>query len=159
VATPNSISLLSLSTVRSLTCIQACWLPVPALVSVLGLYLPKLRSLTGLVNRQGLDIGGPPGTVVRSFHNCTVLHFGYNPAAYDYGHVIVTHQVMANPSLSRMLASKTLTLQNLKRSSLAGMCMLSTAISAPKVCSSPTRARWGVYLPAFESERVASRPD
>ena len=38
----------------------------------------------------GVDIGGPVGTAVHAFADGMVFAVGYNPAAGDYGHVIVT---------------------------------------------------------------------
>ena len=32
------------------------------------------------------------GQSVYAFYDCTVAKFGYNPAEYDYGHVIITFQ-------------------------------------------------------------------
>jgi murein DD-endopeptidase MepM/ murein hydrolase activator NlpD len=41
----------------------------------------------------GIDIGGPIGTEVMAFADGKIYASGYNPAAGDYGHVIVTeHQ-------------------------------------------------------------------
>jgi len=37
----------------------------------------------------GVDFGGPVNTPVHNFHTGKVLYFGYNPAAGDYGHVVV----------------------------------------------------------------------
>ena len=42
----------------------------------------------------GLDIGGPAGTPVHSISDCTVHSVGYNAAAGDYGHVIVTEMAL-----------------------------------------------------------------
>lgn len=38
----------------------------------------------------GIDLGGPVGTAVHAFDAGTMVHRGYNPAAGDYGHVLVT---------------------------------------------------------------------
>ena len=38
----------------------------------------------------GIDLGGPVGTPVCAWSDCTVVHGGYNPADGDYGHVLVT---------------------------------------------------------------------
>lgn len=43
---------------------------------------------------MGIDIGGPVGTEVHSITDCTVHSCGYNPAHLDYGHVVVTEQVL-----------------------------------------------------------------
>jgi len=38
----------------------------------------------------GVDLGGPVGVAVHAFAAGEVIHAGYNPAAGDYGHVLVT---------------------------------------------------------------------
>ena len=38
----------------------------------------------------GIDIGGPVGTPCMAFMDGEISHFGYNPAAGDYGNVVVT---------------------------------------------------------------------
>ena len=42
----------------------------------------------------GIDIGGPIGTECHAFTDCEISHFGYNPAAGDYGNVVITKQVI-----------------------------------------------------------------
>jgi len=42
----------------------------------------------------GIDIGGPVGTPCMAFMEGEVSHFGYNPAAGDYGNVVITkHEI------------------------------------------------------------------
>lgn len=41
-----------------------------------------------------IDIGGPAGTPIHSVADCTIHSVGYNAADGDYGHVIVTEQVL-----------------------------------------------------------------
>lgn len=42
----------------------------------------------------GIDIGGPVGTPVMAFMDGEISHFGYNPAAGDYGNVVITrHEI------------------------------------------------------------------
>lgn len=58
-----------------------------------GMYTTELfagrRSL-----HVGIDLGAPVGTAVHAFADGRILHQGYNPAAGDYGHVVVTeHEV------------------------------------------------------------------
>lgn len=52
----------------------------------------------------GIDLGAPAGSEVFAFSAGLVLHAGYNPAAGDYGHVLVVeHDVPA--ALSRELGA------------------------------------------------------
>uniref|UniRef100_A0A7S1TZ27 M23ase beta-sheet core domain-containing protein n=1 Tax=Phaeomonas parva TaxID=124430 RepID=A0A7S1TZ27_9STRA len=44
----------------------------------------------------GIDIGGPVMTPIHAVDDGTILHFGYNAAAGDYGHVIVTEHEYTN---------------------------------------------------------------
>jgi murein DD-endopeptidase MepM/ murein hydrolase activator NlpD len=47
---------------------------------------------------MGIDLGGPAGVAVHAFDDGTILHRGFNPAAGDYGHVIVTeHRLDGRP--------------------------------------------------------------
>ena len=47
---------------------------------------------------MGIDIGGPVGTPCMAFMDGEVSHFGYNPAAGDYGNVIITkHEISGVP--------------------------------------------------------------
>ena len=39
---------------------------------------------------MGIDIGGPVGTPCMAFMDGEISHFGYNPAAGDYGNVVIT---------------------------------------------------------------------
>ena len=39
---------------------------------------------------MGIDIGGPVGTPCMGFMDGEISHFGYNPAAGDYGNVVIT---------------------------------------------------------------------
>ena len=39
---------------------------------------------------MGIDIGGPTGTPSMAFMDGEISHFGYNPAAGDYGNVVIT---------------------------------------------------------------------
>ena len=39
---------------------------------------------------MGIDIGGPVGTPCMGFMDGELSHFGYNPAAGDYGNVVIT---------------------------------------------------------------------
>lgn len=42
----------------------------------------------------GIDIGGPVGTPCMAFMDGEISHFGYNPAAGDYGNVLITkHEI------------------------------------------------------------------
>ncbi|MFT5582827.1 MAG: murein DD-endopeptidase MepM/ murein hydrolase activator NlpD [Cognaticolwellia sp.] len=47
----------------------------------------------------GVDLGGPVGTAVHAFADGRILHQGYNPAAGDYGHVIVTEHSLGGREL------------------------------------------------------------
>ena len=43
---------------------------------------------------MGIDIGGPTGTPCMAFMDGEISHFGYNPAAGDYGNVVITkHEI------------------------------------------------------------------
>ena len=42
----------------------------------------------------GIDIGAPVGTPCMAFADGEISHFGYNPAAGDYGHVVITKHVV-----------------------------------------------------------------
>ena len=42
----------------------------------------------------GIDIGGPAGTAIHAVADCKIHSVGYNPADGDYGHVLVTEQVL-----------------------------------------------------------------
>jgi murein DD-endopeptidase MepM/ murein hydrolase activator NlpD len=43
---------------------------------------------------MGIDIGGPVDTPIHAFADGSILHFGYNSAHGDYGHVIITkHEI------------------------------------------------------------------
>ena len=46
----------------------------------------------------GLDVGGPVGTPVYAPLDGVVYAFGYNEAAGDYGHVVVTEHVVGGVS-------------------------------------------------------------
>ena len=47
---------------------------------------------------MGIDIGGPVGTPCMAFMDGEISHFGYNPAAGDYGNVIITkHEIGGVP--------------------------------------------------------------
>ena len=47
---------------------------------------------------MGIDIGGPVGTPCMAFMQGEISHFGYNPAAGDYGNVIITkHEIGGVP--------------------------------------------------------------
>jgi len=46
----------------------------------------------------GIDIGGPVGTPCMAFMDGEISHFGYNPAAGDYGNVVITkHEIDGVP--------------------------------------------------------------
>ena len=45
----------------------------------------------------GVDLGGPVGTAVHAFWRGRILHRGYNAAAGDYGHVLVTEHDLGVP--------------------------------------------------------------
>jgi len=46
----------------------------------------------------GIDIGGPIGTPCMAFMDGEISHFGYNPAAGDYGNVVITkHEISEIP--------------------------------------------------------------
>jgi murein DD-endopeptidase MepM/ murein hydrolase activator NlpD len=47
----------------------------------------------------GVDLGGPVGTAVHAFWAGRVTHAGYNPAAGDYGHVLVNEHQLAPETL------------------------------------------------------------
>ena len=47
----------------------------------------------------GVDLGGPVGTAVHAFWPGRILHRGYNPAAGDYGHVLVTEHDLSGVPL------------------------------------------------------------
>lgn len=47
---------------------------------------------------MGIDIGGPVGTPCMAFMDGEISQFGYNPAAGDYGNVIITkHEIDGSP--------------------------------------------------------------
>ena len=47
---------------------------------------------------MGIDIGGPVGTPCMAFMDGKISHFGYNPAAGDYGNVvIIKHEISGIP--------------------------------------------------------------
>ena len=47
---------------------------------------------------MGIDIGGPVGTPCMGFMDGEISHFGYNPAAGDYGNVVITkHDIGGGP--------------------------------------------------------------
>jgi murein DD-endopeptidase MepM/ murein hydrolase activator NlpD len=48
---------------------------------------------------MGLDIGGPVGTAVMAFAAGEVSHFGYNAAAGDYGHTVITKHCLDDVNL------------------------------------------------------------
>lgn len=42
----------------------------------------------------GVDLGAPAGTSVHAFTDGVIEHAGYNPAAGDYGHTLVTRHLL-----------------------------------------------------------------
>ena len=58
-----------------------------------GLYLTKLFA-GGRFIHMGIDIGAPVGTPCKAFTDCEISHLGNNPEEGDYGHVIITKQVL-----------------------------------------------------------------
>lgn len=62
-----------------------------------GMYLTDLFGGERCLH-LGIDMGGPAGTEVFAFGPGEVIHAGYNSAAGDYGHVLVTaHRVADRP--------------------------------------------------------------
>ncbi len=62
-----------------------------------SVYVTDLFRAQGVEPRDvhmGVDLFAPVGTSVHAFTDATILHQGYNPAAGDYGHVIVTESVI-----------------------------------------------------------------
>jgi murein DD-endopeptidase MepM/ murein hydrolase activator NlpD len=47
----------------------------------------------------GVDLGGPVGTPVHAFADGVVVQSGYNPAAGDYGHVVITEHTLDGVSV------------------------------------------------------------
>ena len=48
---------------------------------------------------MGVDIGGPVGTPCMAFMDGEVSQFGYNPAAGDYGNVVITKHEISGKSV------------------------------------------------------------
>ena len=48
---------------------------------------------------MGIDIGGPVGTPCMAFMDGEIAHFGYNPAAGDYGNVVITKHEISGGSV------------------------------------------------------------
>ena len=44
----------------------------------------------------GIDIGGPIGTPCMAFMEGKIFDFGYNPAAGDYGNVVITEHIISS---------------------------------------------------------------
>ena len=44
----------------------------------------------------GIDIGGPVGTSCMAFMEGKIFDFGYNPAAGDYGNVVITEHIISS---------------------------------------------------------------
>ena len=44
----------------------------------------------------GIDIGGPVGTPCMAFMEGKIFDFGYNPAAGDYGNVVITEHIISS---------------------------------------------------------------
>jgi murein DD-endopeptidase MepM/ murein hydrolase activator NlpD len=63
-----------------------------------GLYTTELFAGQRFVH-MGIDFGGPVGTECHAFSNCEISHFGYNPAAGDYGNVVITKQQIGGVSV------------------------------------------------------------
>ena len=58
-----------------------------------GMYTGELFETEARTIHMGIDIGAPIGTPVFAFDSGRILHQGFNPEPFDYGHVIVTeHQ-------------------------------------------------------------------
>lgn len=71
----------------------------------------------------GIDLGGPAGVAVHAFADGHVLHAGFNPAAGDYGHVVVTeHRIDGRPlwALHGHLSAASLTRSPVGRRFVAG---------------------------------------
>ena len=57
------------------------------------MYTGELFETEARTIHMGIDIGAPIGTPIFAFDNGRILHQGFNPEPFDYGHVIVTeHQ-------------------------------------------------------------------
>ncbi len=58
-----------------------------------NMYKGDLFEANARTVHMGIDIGCPTQTPVYAFDSGTIVHQGFNPAPFDYGHVIVTeHQ-------------------------------------------------------------------
>lgn len=58
-----------------------------------GMYTGELFESEARTIHMGIDIGAPIGTPIYAFDNGRILHQGFNPEPFDYGHVMVTeHQ-------------------------------------------------------------------
>ena len=55
-----------------------------------GMYTGDLFETEARTIHMGIDIGAPVGTPIYAFDNGRILHQGFNPEPYDYGHVIIT---------------------------------------------------------------------
>lgn len=63
-----------------------------------SVYVTDLFRARGIEPRDvhvGVDLFAPVGTPVHAFMDAIILHQGYNPAAGDYGHVVVTESQVA----------------------------------------------------------------
>ena len=64
-----------------------------------GMYRGELFETEARTIHMGIDIGAPVGTPVYAFDKGRVLHQGFNPEPFDYGHVIVTEHQDPNGNL------------------------------------------------------------
>ena len=55
-----------------------------------GMYTGELFEVEARTIHMGIDIGAPVDTPVYAFDKGRILHQGFNPEPFDYGHVIVT---------------------------------------------------------------------
>ncbi len=64
-----------------------------------GMYTGELFETEARTIHMGIDIGAPVHTPIYAFDNGRILHQGFNPEPFDYGHVIVTEHTdeIGNP--------------------------------------------------------------
>ena len=58
-----------------------------------GMYTGELFEKEQRNIHMGIDIAAPIGTAIYAFAQGSIVHQGYNPEPFDYGHVIVTEHL------------------------------------------------------------------